>query len=520
MFWLKTRLKPTAKFMSPLTRRGEPLCRGRKERMKKSRRNFLQALAVSGGLLQIQSVARSTSHTAPFAPMDRAALVRRHDPVLRQVDPLSPLSVGNGEFAFTADVTGLQTFPEVYEQSTPLCTMSQWGWHRAPLPAGLDPKALRLVQFDTFGRQVGYAVSAEGQNELYNWLRENPHRLHLGRVALRLTTSDGREAQIADITNIEQRLDLWTGALTSRFKFEGKPVTVRTAVHPAFDLLAVSIESQLIAEGRLAVRFAFPYGSPSMQAADWTQPERHKTELLKQTANSAELRRQLDADQYFAAINWKGRAEFTAEKPHHYILAPAKRSSRLEFTAVFSPSRLATASPATAATFTASAAHWNRFWTEGGAIRRDRNGCRRVVARKRKEPLSPERPQLAAKEFALLLTRQWRIALRRGDDGCRLARRSNVTRARFSIGRLLDCSLGKIELRTDTGNLTVKPLSTEAKVISFAMTQTPITTTSSKRRCHRDTAATETERLREIYLSVSYPSGSVAAVSLWLNAIK
>src|SRR5262249_37749986 len=152
------------------------------------------------------------------------------------------------------------------------------------------------------GRQVGYAVSAEGQNDLYNRLRENPHRLHLGRVALRLTKSDGVDAQAADITDVEQRLDLWTGALTSRFKFEGKPVTVKPAVHPAFDLLAVSIESPLIAEGRLAARFAYPYGSPSMQAADWKQPEKHTTELDEQAANRARLRRQLDADQYFTTI--------------------------------------------------------------------------------------------------------------------------------------------------------------------------------------------------------------------------
>src|SRR5262245_12866813 len=163
--------------------------------MKQSRRNFLRTLAASGGLLHIKT---SEQPTAP-APIDRMALVHRHSPALRQIDPLSPLSVGNGEFAFTADVTGLQTFPEIYEQATPLCTMSQWAWHRAPLPAGLDPKSLRLVRFDTFGRQVGYAVSAEGQNELYNWLRENPHRLHLGRVALRLTKSDDGEARIADI---------------------------------------------------------------------------------------------------------------------------------------------------------------------------------------------------------------------------------------------------------------------------------------------------------------------------------
>jgi hypothetical protein len=331
--------------------------------MKQSRRDFIQTLAASGGMSLIKARAQST----PLAPIDRAALVNRHSPVLRQFDPLSPLSVGNGEFAFTADVTGLQTFPEVYEQETPLCAMSQWGWHSAPPPPGLDPKGLRLVQFDTFGRQVGYAVSADGQNELYNWLRENPHRLHLGRVALRLTKSGGGDAQIADITDIEQRLDLWTGVLISRFKFEGKPVTVKTAAHPALDLLAVSIESPLIAEGRLAVRFAFPYGSPSMQAADWKQTEKHKTEVTRQTPNYVELRRQLDADRYFAAINWNVQAEFTVEKPHHFILAPAKRDSTMEFTVAFSKSPITGATSA-AATFSASAAHWNRFWTAGGAI--------------------------------------------------------------------------------------------------------------------------------------------------------
>ncbi len=303
--------------------------------MKQSRRNFLQTLAASGSLLQTQTSARPTA----AAPIDRMALVHRHSPTLRQIDPLSPLSIGNGEFAFTADVTGLQTFPEIYEQATPLCAMSQWGWHRAPLPAGLDPKALRLVQFDTFGRKVGYAVSAEGQNDLFNWLRENPHRLHLGRVALRLLKANGDEARIEDITGIEQRLDLWTGALSSQFKFEGKPVTVKTAVHPKSDLLAVSIKSPLIAEGRLAVRFAFPYGSPSMQAADWKQPEKHETELTKRTANRAELRRQLDADQYFTEINWNGRAEFTVESRHHLVLSPAKGNIGFEFTVAFSPSQ-------------------------------------------------------------------------------------------------------------------------------------------------------------------------------------
>jgi hypothetical protein len=50
--------------------------------------------------------------------IDRKALVFRHSPSIHKLDPLSPLSVGNGEFAFTADITGLQTFPSEYHTHT------------------------------------------------------------------------------------------------------------------------------------------------------------------------------------------------------------------------------------------------------------------------------------------------------------------------------------------------------------------------------------------------------------------
>ena len=67
--------------------------------------------------------------------IDRHALVTRHNPRFRNVDPMSPLSVGNGELASTAHMTGLQTFPEFLrgEGSSPradtisLGTPAQWG---------------------------------------------------------------------------------------------------------------------------------------------------------------------------------------------------------------------------------------------------------------------------------------------------------------------------------------------------------------------------------------------------------
>src|SRR5207302_667146 len=181
----------------------------------------------------------------------------------------SPLSVGNGEFAFTCDATGLQTFPELYAEKMPLCTMSQWGWHTTPMPDRLKGKTLKLTDYDTYGRPVGYMTGKSGQEELFDWLRENPHRLHLGQVGLRLLKPDGLEAKPEDITDIEQQLDLWGGTIRSDFRFLGEHVMVFTAVHLERDIIGVTIHSDaLVSSGKLSIKFAFPYGSPSMQAAE------------------------------------------------------------------------------------------------------------------------------------------------------------------------------------------------------------------------------------------------------------
>src|ERR1700687_2086715 len=318
-----------------------------------SRRKFIGALICSSGLCssdlanQLLATTLSPELSAPTdrslsqqqqrrnKAIDRAALVSRHHPTLRKLDPLSPLTLGNGEFAFTADITGLQTFPQEYDKAMPLCTMSQWGWHTSPLPAGLDPKAFRLTQYDTHGRSVGYRTNGEGQTDLYNWLRENPHRLHLGRIGLRLLRTDHREALVTDISDVEQTLELWSGSITSRFQLQAVPVIVRTTVHPDLDLLAVTIESKLIEQGRLAVRVAFPFGSPDMQAADWNQPGRHQTTAVRGRGERVEFRRALDRDEYFAAIDYAGRAEFATESAHTFLLRPAMENARLEFVVVF-----------------------------------------------------------------------------------------------------------------------------------------------------------------------------------------
>ena len=341
-----------------------------------SRRRFLEGVLASGALIpaaadHISAAVNLRQNVSPQdqpATIDRQALVSRHSPLLHRLDPLSPLTIGNGEFAFTADITGLQTFPREYNTAMPLCTMSHWGWHSSPLRSGLDPGALRLTEYETHGRRVGYRTSAEGQSELYTWLRENPHRLHLGQIGFRLMVTRQREAEPADLSDLEQRLDLWSGILTSRFRIDGKLVSVQTAVDPLRDLLAVKVESTLISEGRLGVRLSFPFGSPGMAAADWEQPGKHQSTVISRTANGASLHRRLDADEYFVVVDWDGQASFTDEKAHTFLLIPGTQSSHLAFSAAFSPSLSKRPLPESRAVFTRSAAHWTRFWTTGGAV--------------------------------------------------------------------------------------------------------------------------------------------------------
>src|ERR1035441_1033952 len=264
------------------------------ERMPVSRRAFLGAVPAA---LAAQSAvpAPLAAQSAAPAGINRRDVVSRHKPTRHETDPRPPLSVGNGEFAFTPDPTGLQTFPQPYETQMPLCTQSQWGWHTAPNPTGKGPADLRLTEFDTFGRKVGYPTSSDGQKPLFDWLRENPHRLHLGRIGFAID-------KLADVRFIQQTLDLWTGTLHSEFEWRGQKITVETCCHPTEDMIAVTVR------GRIPVVFEFPYASGAMDAADWAHPEKPQTSQQAATPNRLDLDRRLDGDTYTVSIAWPGVA--------------------------------------------------------------------------------------------------------------------------------------------------------------------------------------------------------------------
>jgi hypothetical protein len=145
------------------------------------RREFVQSASalLAGGTLSAgerdDGVERGIERSAPAVEaIDRRARVARHAPVVRTFESFSALSVGNGGFAFTADATGLQTFPDEYKE-LPLATQAEWGWHSFANPGRFRTEDATAL-YDAHGRKVPYAsvqnfvTKDRACKLLFNWL--------------------------------------------------------------------------------------------------------------------------------------------------------------------------------------------------------------------------------------------------------------------------------------------------------------------------------------------------------------
>jgi hypothetical protein len=332
-----------------------------------NRRDFLDAAAQRlAAVAAAPSLIRVPRRRTSSAAVDRPARLARHAPVVTRFDAFSALSVGNGAFAFTADATGLQTFADEYRE-IPLVTQAEWGWHSFPNPSGYRLEDA-LVTYDAHGRTVSYASAQD--SAAGKWLRENPHRLSLGRIGFLLVRSDGVPATSSDLTDVRQRLDLWSGRIESTFAIDGQVVRVVTVAHPRRDLIAVRVQSAHLDPARLSIRVAFPYGGATHTGdpADWSHGDRHRTEIAAGDRRSVTWHRILDADEYWARASWTSGARFRQTAPHEFLIEPSKESTSLECVFDFSPRQNREQLPSVAATESASAARWQRFWTDGGTL--------------------------------------------------------------------------------------------------------------------------------------------------------
>ena len=349
--------------------------------------------------LEMEQLGYDTKNVAQS--IDRQAVVSRHNPVITEADPLASLTVGNGHFATTVDVTGMQSFPFEYGAGVPLTAMSDWGWHKFENTNGLTPEDSYKTMDLGHGHPETYAVEYKASKNdparnvaATEYFRVNPHRLNLGIIGIEFLKCDApyinfqpcqscRPISLEDITDIRQELKLYDGVIESSYNVHpsidssfSEPVNVITACLPGRDAVLYRIETPLIyRQASVVIRFLYPTGKHADDAADWTKPERHISRILPHTGDainnrhSAVIEHVIDDTRYYLHLRWEGDAVLKETAPHVFSLAKVGLGNVLSFEAEYSESPV----PKNEALvfdqeLRAVIKAWNRWWQEGAIV--------------------------------------------------------------------------------------------------------------------------------------------------------
>ncbi|KAF7156279.1 hypothetical protein CNMCM5623_009672 [Aspergillus felis] len=298
--------------------------------------------------------------------INRREVVRRFNPVRTNLSSTTPIQVGNGNFAFGADITGLQTI-------LPYNILSSWCWANDSVPTepGQDnPSDFTGLDWWTHGKLVNYDMPNPAEAALSTWLRANPHRVNLGRIGF---LYNGKNISLADLSNMLQTLDLYTGLLTSEFVLGGERVVVQTVGSPSSDDVAVRVDPQLLQNGSLSVFFDYPLttGAASFQApfvGDWHAVSNHTTRLPVHDHQKVVIEHSLGGTTYYNSISWLSQGSISGpiNGTHRYVLNPSGKTT-FSFTSTYSPENNAEVN-----TFNRvkaeSATWWAKYWESGSFV--------------------------------------------------------------------------------------------------------------------------------------------------------
>ena len=250
--------------------------------------------------------------------IDRYAMVTMYNIYNSDMGNLKSFSVGNGEFEFTVDITGMQTFPEFYS-------------------GVISPGT----------------ISERERNTLSHF--------PLAKVGLQILKKDVNEISIKDILNPFQKLDLWTGEIDSRFNIEDVPVHLKTVCHPDYDMISVKIISDLIGMKRLKVKIIFPSEDTLPGRSDFTSPDNSITNILSDTNNITLISRSRNKDKYYVLL-WRNSARLKPITKQLYYLEPARPDSVYSFSCQFLNDTVNERMQNFGETEAASKKKWETFW--------------------------------------------------------------------------------------------------------------------------------------------------------------
>lgn len=318
--------------------------------------------------------------------INREKLVSRNSPVLTEVDDFSPFTVGNGSFAFTTDITGFQSFPENYVGKIPLETMANDFWHDDKSFEKSEIEELDGTEFLVKDRVISYYAKPGEKKELYNYLRENPHKFHMGNIGLVLKDLGGDTLKISDLTKINQRLDLYTGVIESSFVADGEPVLVKTCVHPEKYCVAFEVQSRLLNEKRAEIELRLFCPSPEPEGCDLNDTESGESYITLLSDKNAVIKRSIDDTRYNIFCYSENGFTVDSSEKNKYGFS-FENTERVSFSVLFSKEE-AEVMCGFAEVEKLSAGSFAEFWSTVGIA--DFSGCDDVRAREleRREILS------------------------------------------------------------------------------------------------------------------------------------
>lgn len=299
--------------------------------------------------------------------IDRHALVTRH--AITETDAGLEIPLGNGEFCFNADVTGLQT--------TRGNVMAHWGWHSFPLPEGFTETDVPVTGTFQIGKNTKRGdVSYPSEKEaLRQWMFDNPHRANLARI--RLVRGNHQVINADEIQNVRRHMNLWTGAHLSEFTLDGESVRVETFVAMDSDTVVARVTSELLTEGKLAVSIDFPYSGihTSVPYCGTFGPDhRHTTTVLPgNSSHSAHIQRKADDCEYTVLLDCSENATLQLNPTCHEAKIVAD-SAQCVFYCTFLKDRPKVERVFRNATEyfekyrTLTAEKWAEFWNSGAAV--------------------------------------------------------------------------------------------------------------------------------------------------------
>lgn len=345
----------------------------------------LSAALAAASLLLVAEAADPVKPTKPTIP--RHKIVQSFNVRRNASSKTTPLQVGNGNLAFGADITGLQTFQ-------PYNILSTWGWHNFSLPpsaAGSNktatPADFTGLDWNTHGRLVNYDQPNPAESAISDWLIQNPQRINLARIGLDFgNASATKPVTEADLVNATQVLDLWTGSIKSSFVFNGTAVEVETWAHPEEDMVGVAIRSDLLASGDFGLFIDFPYPDTNKFDAPFVGVYPNKSSssagedtfqtvfdpwygTIQRTLASKDGTNDANGTSYYLQLQWNNYGHFAGPQPGtngRYVLTAAN-STEILFVAAFSTA--GDFVPMSFGSLSDEAADWwSNYWTTGAFV--------------------------------------------------------------------------------------------------------------------------------------------------------